>query len=223
MRIDLHELEKVHSAPNAQQGATTASNHLLRVAVITNQCVNCGSTFADRPTAQNHVVNSWSRGTCRTDRSHTTWSLEEVTHSQSVATFASKNLGICKRITRHARLTHLPFPAPTIRGSRHAQPLRQPRRNEATRKKWTRAASPGSIKRDGSLVAQEQQSRRQLRQTASRTEAKRRGQRLDDNGGQAQSRQQGRAEDPQQNHVQGHPQDASDDTRRTPRRCGTLC
>ena len=30
----------------------------LRVSVITNQCVTCGSTFADRPTAQKHVVNS---------------------------------------------------------------------------------------------------------------------------------------------------------------------
>ena len=55
----------------------------LRVSGITNQCVNCGSTFADRSTAQNHVVNSWTRGTCKTDRSHMTWAVEEITHPMS--------------------------------------------------------------------------------------------------------------------------------------------
>ena len=65
------------------------------VAVITNQCVNCGSTFAGRPTAQNHVVNSWTKGICRVDRSHMTRSLEEA-RSQSVATFALKSFVICK-------------------------------------------------------------------------------------------------------------------------------
>ena len=34
----------------------------LRVSVITNQCINCSSTLADRSTAQNHVVNSWTKG-----------------------------------------------------------------------------------------------------------------------------------------------------------------
>ena len=66
----------VHQKHN--KGGNCGIKSPLRVAVITNQCVDCGSTFADRPTAQTHVVNSSSRGTCRTDRSHTTWSLEEV-------------------------------------------------------------------------------------------------------------------------------------------------
>ena len=68
----------------AHQRHNKSGNHgirsPLRVSVITNQCVNCGSTFADRSTPQNHVVNSWTRGTCRTDRSHMTWALEEITH-----------------------------------------------------------------------------------------------------------------------------------------------
>ena len=78
--MGLHELEKVHCASNAQQ--ERQPRHQIPIASIsfTNQCVNCGSTFADRSTAQNHVVNSWSRGTCRTNSSHMTWALEEVTH-----------------------------------------------------------------------------------------------------------------------------------------------
>ena len=45
---------------------TTASNPECQSSRIN---VNCGST----------VVNSWTRGTCRTDRSHMTWALEEIT------------------------------------------------------------------------------------------------------------------------------------------------
>ena len=43
--------------------------------------------------------------------------------------------------------------------------------------------------------------------------ARRRGQRLDDSGTQAQGRRHGRAEESQQDHAQGHSQDASDDAR----------
>ena len=50
----------------------------LRVSVITNLCVQGGSTFADWPTAQNHVVNAWARTTGRIDRSHMTLVLEKV-------------------------------------------------------------------------------------------------------------------------------------------------
>ena len=67
----------------AHQTHNTGGSHCikspLRVSVVTNQCVKCGTTFSDRSTAQNHVVSSWNKGTCRTDRSHMTWSLEEVT------------------------------------------------------------------------------------------------------------------------------------------------
>ena len=83
-RIDIHHLENVHSSPNAQQ---KGYNHGIKstsgVAVITNQGVNCGTTFADRPVAQNHVVKSGTRGSCRKDRIHVIWSLEEVTQPTS--------------------------------------------------------------------------------------------------------------------------------------------
>ena len=78
-----------------------------RVSVNTNQCANRGSTFADRPTAQNHVVNSRIKGTCRTD--HMTWSLEEVTQPISSCPCAQEFL--------------------MIRTNRHAQLVRQPRRH----------------------------------------------------------------------------------------------
>ena len=97
--------------------------------MITNQCVNCGSTFAARPTAHNHVVNSWTRGTCLTDRSHMPWSLDEVTQPIS-CNLCAQELGDLQTCHSRARLTHLPFPAPTIRASWHAQPVRQPRRNK---------------------------------------------------------------------------------------------
>ena len=51
-------------------------------------------------------------------------------------------------------------------------------------------------------------SNRQPNQTA-----RRRGQRLDDSGTQAQGRRQGRAEESQKDHAQGRPQDTSDDAR----------
>ena len=67
-----------HQTPNKSDNHGT--RFPLRAYVITNQCVNCGSTFADRPTAQKHVVNSWTRGTSKTDCSHMTWALEEITY-----------------------------------------------------------------------------------------------------------------------------------------------
>ena len=71
---------KVHSSPNAQQkGYNHGIKAPFRVAGIMNQGVNCGSTFADRPTAQSHVVKSGTRGSCKKDRSHGICSLEEVT------------------------------------------------------------------------------------------------------------------------------------------------
>ena len=65
-------------------------------------------------------------------------------------------------------------------GVKHAQPLRQPRRNRQHAGNG-HEREPGSIKRDGSLVAEEEQHRRQLRRTASRAKRdRRRGQRRDD-------------------------------------------
>ena len=128
-RSDIYHLEKVHNSPNAQQ---KGHNHGIKspsgVAVITNQGVNCGSTFADRPAAQNHVVKSGTRGSCKKDRSHGICSLEEVTQPIS-CNLCAHEFGDLHVLRAHARLTHKPFPAPTIRASQHAQLVRQPRRH----------------------------------------------------------------------------------------------
>ena len=115
----------------AHQTHNKSGNHgiksPLRVSVITNQCVNCGSTFEDRPTAQNHVVNSWTTGTCRTERSHINWALEEITFPIS-CNLCAQEFGDLQTYYTHARMTHLPFPAPTMRESK-IQQTRQPRRH----------------------------------------------------------------------------------------------
>ena len=183
----------------AHQTRNKGGNHgiksPLRVAVITDQCVSCGSTFADRPTAQNHAVNSWTRGTCRTDCSHMTWSLEEVTQSIS-CTFCAQELGDLETYYAHARLTHLPFPAPTIRLSRPAQLIRQPTKEMDTsgvhQERWSGRRGATTAKAAPTNFQQNQ--------------ARRWSQRIDDSGGQAQSRRQVRAEEPQQHHAQCHPQ-----------------
>ena len=54
--LDLHELEKVYGAPkHTTRVETTASNHHCESRLSR---IKCGSSFADRPTAQNRVVNS---------------------------------------------------------------------------------------------------------------------------------------------------------------------
>ena len=111
-------VEKGQSTPNAQKGGNHGIKSPLRVAAITNQCVNYSSTFADRPTAQNRVVNSLARGTCKTDRSHMARSLEEVTQTVSCNLY-TQEFGDLQTYYAHARLT---IPAPTIRASLHAQP-----------------------------------------------------------------------------------------------------
>ena len=132
-----------------------------------------------------------------------TWSLEEVTQPIS-CNLCEQEFGDLQTYYAHARLTPLPFPAPTIRGSSSTAKMQQ-----ATRKTWTR----GSIKRDGSLGAEEQQIWRQLRRTASRTKRAGGASGSTTVVAKAQSRQQARVEEPQQDRAQGHPQDASDDAR----------
>ena len=140
MRTDLHELEKVHSAPNTHnKGCNHGIKSPLRVAVIKNQCVHCGNTFADRPTSRNHVVNSWTRGTCRTDRSHMTWSLEEVTQPIRARMCASAN------VLRACLLDALALPSSDDQ---------------------TESTCPASLT---AKHAEEQQHRRQLRRNACRT------------------------------------------------------
>ena len=175
-----------------------------RQSVITNQCVNCGSTFADRPTAQNHVVNSRIRGTCKTNRSHVTWALEEVTFPIS-CNLCVQEVGDMQTYYTHVRLTHLPFPAPTIRENRYAQPARQPRRH--------RQHSISGDEREPRVHQEGRQPWRGRAKAASTNrqpnQAGARRRSTQGHGG----RQGGRAGDPQQDHAQGHPQNASDDER----------
>ena len=110
----------------------------------------------------------------------------------------------------HARLTHLPFSAPTNRVSRHAQPFRQPRRNrQHARNGYEREPRVHQERRSGLRGATTLEA---APTNLQQNQARRWSQRIDD-GGQAQSRRQVRAEEPQQNPAQGHLQDASDDAR----------
>ena len=182
----------------------------LRVSVITNQCVNCGSTFEDRPTAQNHVVSSWTTGTCRTDRSHMNWALEEIILPIS-CNLCAQEFGDLQTYYTHARLTHLPFPAPTIRES-NAQPARQPSRQHAR---------DGQEREPRDRQEGRQQRRRGAAKAAStnrqQNQARRRNPRIDGSGSQAaQGRIQVRAEEPQQADAQGNSQNAPDDARTDP-------
>ena len=54
--------------------------------------------------------------------------LEEITFPIS-CNLCAQEFGDLQTYCTHVRLTHLPFPAPTIKENRHAQPARQPRRH----------------------------------------------------------------------------------------------
>ena len=139
-----------------------------------------------------------------------TWALEEITQPIS-CNLCAQEFGDLQTYNAHVRLTHLPFPSPTVRESRHAQSARQPRRH--------RQRSRSGHGREPRIQQEGRQSRRRGAVKAASTNrqrnqtARRRGQRLDDSGTQAQGRRQGRAEESEQDHAQGHPQDASDDAR----------
>ena len=142
MRIDIHELERFTACQTHNKGGNHGTKSTLRVAVITNQCVNCGSIFADRSNAQNHGVNSWSRGTCRTDRSHMPWPLEEVTQPISCNLREREFWGSAKGL----RACPLDAPAlPSSNDQRESTCLASStaKTQQATRKKWTRARACG--------------------------------------------------------------------------------
>ena len=151
----------------AHQTHNNGGNHgiksPLRVAVITNQRVNCGSTFAHHPTAQNHVVYSWSRGTCNTDRSHLTWSLEEVHTANQLQPLRARIWGSAN-VSRAC-----PLDAPALPNSDDQRESACPASSTAETQDMDTSASPRSTKRDSSLVAEKQQNRRQPRRTTRRT------------------------------------------------------
>ena len=140
-----------------------------------------------------------------------TWALEEITLPIS-CNLCAQEFGDLQTYHTHARLTHLPFPAPTIRESRHAQPARQPRRHR-------------QHSRDGHgrepRIHQEGRQRRQRRATAKaaptnsqQRQARRRGSRTDGSGNETtQGRIQARPEEPKQGDAEINSQTAPDDTR----------
>ena len=138
------------------------------------------------------------------------WALEEITHPISCDLCAQEFVDL-QAYHAHVRLTHLFFPSPTTRESRHAQFVRQPRRH--------RQHSRSGHEREPRIHQEGRQPRRTGAAKAASTNrqpnqaARRRGQRLDDSGTQAQEGRQGRSADSQQDHAQSHPQDASDDAR----------
>ena len=106
MWIGLHELEKFMTHQTHNKSGNHGVRCPLRVPGITKHWVNCGSTLADRSTAQNYVVNSWTRGICRTDRSHMIWAFEEITHPISCNLCAQEFVDF-RTYYAHVRLTHL--------------------------------------------------------------------------------------------------------------------
>ena len=176
----LHELEKYMAHQTHNKSGRRGMKSPLRVSVVTNQCVNCGSTFADRPTAQNHVVSTWTTGTCRADRSHITWALEEITLPIS-CNLCAQEISDLQTFCAHARMTHLPFPSPVIRES-NAQPARQPRRH--------RQHSRNGHERGPTFRQKGRQQRRRGAAKAASTnrqqsQARRTNVRIDGSGGQA--------------------------------------
>ena len=160
----------------------------LRVSAITNQCVNCGSTFADRPTAQKNVVHSWTKGTCRTDRSHMPWS--EVTQPISC--------NLCARMSWFANVPRTcPLDASALLRSDDpselAWPVRQPRRNkQRARHGPEREPRVHQERRSGCRGATTPKA---APTNLTQNQGRRGNQRIDDSCGQAQSRRQVRAEE----------------------------
>ena len=126
MWIGVHELEKVHGASNTQQ--ERQPRHQIPIASLSYHESMCPLRKICRPFHMD-AVNSRTRGTCRTDRSHMTWALEEITHP-IICNLCTHQFEGLQTFCAHVRFTHLPFPSPTIRESRHAQPARQPRRHK---------------------------------------------------------------------------------------------
>ena len=163
MWIGVHELEKVHGASNTQQ--ERQPRHLMLIASLSYHESMCPlRQYICRPFHMD-VVNSWSRCTCRTDRSHMTWAPDEITHPIICNLCAHQFEGL-QTYCAHVRLTHLPF------HHRRSERVDMPSlldNSDATgnTQEMDTSGSQGCIKRDGSRGGEEP--RRQLRRTVSRT------------------------------------------------------
>ena len=163
--IDLHQLEKVHGSPNTPQGRqprhpiTTASRSYQSTCQLWQIIRRSSQSAASRRQLMDP-------GFCRTDHCYMIWSLEEV--KPISCNFCAQEFGDFKRVT------HMSACRACLSQCRRFERVGVPSlfdSQDATDNTQVMDAipSPGSIKRDGSLVAEEQQKRRQLRRTASRT------------------------------------------------------
>ena len=105
MRVDIHELEKVHGTSNTQQ--ERQPRHHIPIASTSYHESMC--QLRQQICRPFHSAESrrqfMDQRHLRADGSHKTWALEEITQTYY----------------DHVRLTHLSFPSPTIRESRHAR------------------------------------------------------------------------------------------------------
>ena len=60
MSLGFYELAEKNAHQTHNKGGNHGTMSPLRISVVINLCINCGTTFAGRPTARIHVVNSWS-------------------------------------------------------------------------------------------------------------------------------------------------------------------
>ena len=128
--------------------------------------------------------------------------LKVATSSPYTVNLCAQEFGVLQTYCAHVRMTNLPFPSPTIRESRHAQPARQPRRHwqhsrDGHEREPKIRQEGGHPRRRGAAKAAS--TNRQPNQAA-----RRRSQRLDDSGTQTHGRRQVQAEESQQDYAQGH-------------------
>ena len=204
MRFDLHELERVHSAPNAQQGRQT--RYRITTASRSNHESMCYLWQHIRRSS--HRAESCCQLVVQRHVQHRSQSHDPVTGevTQPISCdLCEQELGDLQTYHAHARLTHpaLPSsddqresacPASSTRNRQHARNghEREPRVHQGGRQ----------LGRRGAAKPKAAPTNRQPNQ------ARRRGQPLDNSGGQAQSRQQIRGGQPQQDHAQDAPYDA---------------
>ena len=122
-------------------------------AVITASVPHCESQSSrTMQIVPQRRITSSIRG--KTNRSHMTRALEEITYPISF-NFCAQEFGELQTYCTHVRLYHLPFPAPTIRENRHALSARQSRRHRQHPRSGDRGVEgPRQLRRTVSRIKQ---------------------------------------------------------------------
>ena len=145
MWIDLHQLEKVHGSPNTQKGRPTTASTQHYEAQLSRINVSIVAVHS-QIVPQRRITSSIFRPHDLVPGGVT----QPISYNLCV-----REIGDLQTCHAHVRLTHLPFPAPTIRASRHAQPARLSRRykqhpKDGSISRGTAAWSQRSSKTEGS-------------------------------------------------------------------------